>query len=135
MLLSACVGSARGETDYRKKAVATTEHVRSSLRTAQLAIQAAAEDDAFGPFLARVISQAEDDASSALNGFDTIQPPSEAADDLRDEVEQIASDAIDLISDARVAIRRGDIDGLTALAEPITAAGDTLEQFGQDHHV
>jgi phosphate uptake regulator len=115
--------------------VATTEHVRSSVRTVQLAIQAAADDDAMGPFLARVISQAEDDASSALNGFDAIQPPSETADDLRDEVDQIASDAIDLISTARIAIRRGDTDGLKELAEPITAAGDSLEQFGQDHHV
>lgn len=130
----ACVGSARGETDYQKKAVATTEHVRSSVRTVQLAVQAASEGDAFGPFLARVISQAEDDASSALNGFDTIQPPSEAADQLRDDVDQIASDAITLLSDARIAIRRGDIESLTNLAQFLADTGDNLEQFGQDHH-
>jgi hypothetical protein len=135
LTIGACVGSARGETDYQKKAVATTEHVRSSVRTVQLVIHAAAEDDAFGPFLSRVISQAEDDASSALNGFDTIQPPDDTADQLRDDVDQIASDSIDLLAEARIAIRRGDLDGLIELAEPLAEAGDNLERFGQDHHV
>ena len=134
LLSGACVGSARGDTDYQKKAVATSEHVRSSVRTVQLATQAASEDDAFEPFLARVISQAEDDASSALNSFETVQPPSEAADQLREDVDQIASDAISVLADARIAIRRGDIESLTALADLLTKAGDNLEQFGQDHH-
>jgi hypothetical protein len=127
------VGSARGETDYQKKAVATTEHVRSSVRTVELAVQAAGEDDAFGPYLARVISQAEDDASSALNSFETVQPPSEDADQLRDEVDEIASDAISHLAEARIAIRRGDIESLTDLADVLTRAGDDLEQFGEDH--
>jgi hypothetical protein len=130
----ACVGSARGETDYQKKAVATTEHVRSSVRTVQLAAQAAREDDALEPFLSRVISQAEDDASSALNGFETIQPPSVTADQLREEVGQIASDAISLLAQARIAMRRGDINAVTELEDLLTEAGDNLEQFGQDHH-
>ena len=130
----ACVGSARGETDYQKKAVATTEHVRSSVRTVQLAVQAASEDDAFGPFLSRVISQAEDDASSALNGFGSIQPPSEQADQLRDAVDQVSSDAIDLLAQARIAIRRGDVEGLIKLGDQLVQAGDQLEQFAADHH-
>jgi hypothetical protein len=108
--------------------------VRSSIRTVQLAVQAASEGDAFGPYLARVISQAEDDASSALNGFESIQPPSESADQLREDVDQIASDSISLLADARIAIRRADIQGLTKLAGFLTQAGDDLEQFGQDHH-
>jgi hypothetical protein len=131
---ASCVGSARGEVDYQKKAVATTEQVRSSVRTVQLAIQAAAEDDAFGPYLSRVISQAEDDANSAVSGFETIQPPSEQADDLRDDVEEVTSDALDLLADARIAARRSDRQGLTDLADFITQAGDDLEQFGEDHH-
>ena len=130
----ACVGSARGETDYQKKAVATTEHVRSAVRTVQLAVHAASEDDAFGPFLSRVISQAEDDASSALNGFGSIQPPTDQSDQLRDDVNQVASAAIDLLAQARIAIRRGDLDALIKLTDPLVQAGDQLEQFGTDHH-
>lgn len=134
LVAGACVSSARGETDYAKKAVATTEHVRSSVRTVQLAAKAAADDDAFGPFLSRVISQAEDDASSALNGFESIQPPSDASDQLRDDVDQVASDAIELLGEARIAIRRGDVDSLTKLTDQLTQAGDQLEQFGEEHH-
>ena len=134
LLGGGCVGSARGETDYQKKAVATTEHVRSSVRTVQLAVEAAGENNAFGPFLSRVISQAEDDASSALNGFDTIQPPSDTADQLRDDVDQLASDSIDLLAQARIAIRRSDLEGLLGLKDLLVQAGDTLEQFGEDHH-
>jgi hypothetical protein len=133
-LTASCVGSARGETDYVKKAVATTELVRSSVRTVQLAVQAAAEDDAFGPYLSRLISQAEDDASSAANGFASIQPPNDDGDQLRDDVSQLTSDAIDLLSEARIAIRRGDIDALTKLAGDLSQKGDELEQFAEDHH-
>lgn len=132
--LCACVGSARGTTDYTRKAVSTTEHIRSSVRTVQLAIQAAADDDAFGPYLSRVISQAEDDASSALSSFESIQPPDEQSDELRDDVEQLSSDAIDVLAKARIASRRSDVQALTALAQNVQQAGDTLEQFGQEHH-
>jgi len=134
LLVGACVGSARNGTDYTKKAVATTEHVRSSVRTGQLAIDAADGSKAFPTYLARVISQSEDDASSALNGFESIQPPDESGDKLRDDVNELSSDAIDLISTARIAIRRNDIDALTALAPDIEQVGDELEQFGQEHH-
>ena len=128
------MGSARDATDYTKKAVATTEQVRSSVRTVQLAIDAADGSKAFPQYLARVISQSEDDASSALNGFESIQPPDEDADQLRDEVKEVSSDAIDVIATARIAIRRNDIDGLTALRSDVQQAGDQLEQFGQEHH-
>ncbi len=134
LLTSACVGSSRDDTDYQKKAVATTEHVRSSVRTVQLAVQAAGEDDAFGPFLSRVISQAEDDASSALNGFGSIQPPSARSDQLRDAVDQTASGAIDLLAKARIAARRNDLGALTMLADSLVRTGDQLEQFAKDHH-
>jgi hypothetical protein len=133
-LLAACVGSARDASDYTQKAVATTEHVRSSVRTVQLAIDAADGSKAFPTYLARVISQSEDDASAALNGFESIQPPGTDSDQLRDEVKELSSDAIDLMATARIAIRRNDIDVLTALRSDIQNAGDQLEQFGQDHH-
>ena len=130
----ACVGSSRGDADYRKKAVATTEHVRSSVRTVQLAVQAASDDDAFGPFLSRVISQAEDDASSALNGFGSVQPPSARSDQLRAAVEHAASDAIDVLTQARIAARRSDREALSMLADRLVRLGDQLEQFAKDHH-
>jgi len=128
------VGSARNASDYRHKAVATTEHVRSSVRTVQLAIDAADGSKAFPAYLSRVISQSEDDAGAALNGFESIQPPGTDSDQLRDEVKQLSSDAIDLMASARIAIRRNDIDALTAMRADIQKAGDDLEQFGQDHH-
>jgi hypothetical protein len=130
-----CVGSAQGEADYQHKAVATTEHVRSSVRTVELAVQTAAQGDDYGPYLSRVISQAEDDASSAANAFDTIQPPGETSDDIRDRVDELTQQALDVLSKARIAIRRGDVDGLVQLSSDLTDAGDQLEQFGQSEHV
>jgi len=133
-LLAACVGSARDAGDYTQKAVATTEHVRSSVRTVQLAIDAADGSKAFPTYLSRVISQSEDDASAALNGFESIQPPGADSDQLRDQVKELSSDAIDLMATARIAVRRNDIDALVAMRSDIENAGDQLEQFGQEHH-
>jgi hypothetical protein len=130
-----CVGSSQGEADYQHKAVATTEHVRSSVRTVELAVQTAAEGDDYGPYLSRVISQAEDDASSAANAFDTIQPPGETSDEVRDQVDELTQQALDVLSKARIAIRRGDVGGLVQLSSDLTAAGDQLEQFGESEHV
>ncbi|MEA2716690.1 MAG: hypothetical protein QOI99_1007 [Actinomycetota bacterium] len=132
-VLGGCVGSSRATVDYQRKAVATTELVESSVRTVELAAQAAGDRRAFGPYLSRVVGQAEDDATSALGGFETVQPPADESDDLRTQVEQLASDAIDVLAEARITIRRDDVDGLAALAEPLRDAGDQLEQFGEEH--
>jgi hypothetical protein len=67
---------------------------------------------AFGPYTADVISDAEDDASSAQQTFDTRQPPDDASNQLRDKADKTLQDVVSAITDARVAARDRDLTAL-----------------------
>lgn len=128
-VLAGCVGSSADDSDYVSKAAKTIDVVRSSVETVGLAAQVIDEGGGYDPYLNRLIGQAEDDATSAVDGFDSVQPPSPESDDLRENLDDLTTDAIDLLSQARIAIRRSDAEGVAALAEQLQASAEALAQF------
>ena len=115
--------------DYGRKATKTVEVAESSVQTVLLTVDVIEQDGAFGPYLGRVIGQAEEDAAAALEQhFGVVQPPSTDADAVRAEVNGLVSDTVDLLAEARIAIRRSDADTVP----PTTAAPleDTLAALG-----
>ena len=131
-MLGGCVGHSRTDEDYGRKAARTVEVAESSVQTVLFTVDAIDEDKAFGPYLGRVIGQAEADASAALDSFSVVQPPSTEADDVRSEVSELVGDAVDLLAEARIAIRRSDgatVSALRAqLEESLAALGAFVEE-------
>lgn len=84
--LAACVqpvGPARKFDSYEHKAKHTAETAPSAVQTGRLGAQTAKRDDTFAPYLAVLVSNAEDEASSAQTTFDSVQPPNDKSDNLR----------------------------------------------------
>ena len=133
VVLAGCVGHSRTDEDYGRKATKTVEVAASSVQTVLLAVQTIEQDGAFAPYLGRVIGQAEDDASAALDSFGVVQPPSTDADELRNEVDQLVGDAVDLLADARIAMRRSDGDTVVSLRPRLEDTADDLERFVEGH--
>jgi hypothetical protein len=131
--VAGCVGPARTYDDYRLKAVSTVETTRSAIGTAHLAIDVARRGRTFTPYATVVVSEAEDDASSAQATFDSVQPPDARSDQLRDEVDQLVSDATDELAALRIAGRRGDLDGFAAHAEAVDRVANGLDHFIETH--
>ena len=70
-----------GYSRVRIEEEATTRHRRRSPRRRG--------DGGFDPYLGRVIGQAEDDVSAALDSFGVVQPPLTDADAIRTEVDEL----------------------------------------------
>lgn len=128
-LLGGCVGPARTSDDYTRKASTSLHDTRSAVETARLGVDAAAGDRATGPYLSVLFADAEEQASSVQSTFDSIQPPDRDADRLRDDVDDLLSEAVSALSDLRIAARRGDTPALTAQGPALEDLSRRLGDF------
>jgi hypothetical protein len=133
LLLGACTGPVRSANVYESKAGETAEAVASAVETAGLAVDAAGEGKAPGRYLTQVLVEAEEDAGSAQGVFDGIQPPDRQADELRDRLDELLTEATGTLADLRIAARRGELAELPELAAPLTKVAGQLHAFAEEH--
>jgi hypothetical protein len=127
------VGPARTFGKYEGKATTTVEGARSNVATVRLMARTAAKGNAFGPYTGRVVSDAEESLSGLQGTFGSIQPPDARADDLRDEVDQLLSDALAHVTEVRVAARRGSLRDLGAISDELDGDIRALDRFVEEH--
>jgi protoporphyrinogen oxidase len=130
-VLAGCAGPTHGTGDYRLKLANTAESLESSAQTVVLAAKLATDKRGFGTYIADVISQAEDDASSVQQTFDSRQPTSQVADELRQNADKTFEQVISTITDARVAARAGDNKSLAQSAAQLRALMADLQKLQQ----
>jgi hypothetical protein len=120
------VSPSRTDRDFELKAGNTANAVASSVATVILGADAARRHKATGPNHSVLIGSAEKDALSVQSTFDSYQPPSQAADQLRGTVDDLLSSATEGLQKMRIVCRRGELDQLPALAD---ALRKTLEEL------
>ena len=123
------VGPARTRDDFRRKAKTTAEHALSAVETVRLVADTAARGRSFGPYASVSISEQEDALNDVQGDFDSIQPPDDASDRLRAELDGLLSAAIDHIVDVRLAARRGVLGGLGDAAGALSTDSRDLNTF------
>ena len=133
LLLGACTGPVRSTGVYESKAGVTAETVASAVETARLAVQAAQDGDAYGRYLTQVLAEASEDADAAQGTFDAIQPPDRRADELRDHLDELLTQATDTLTELRVAARRGHTAELAEPAAPLAKLAGKLHDFAEAH--
>ena len=122
------VGPARTFDKYQGKAVTTAESALSNVRTAAMVARAHRAGDAFGPYTAVVLGDAEEGVSGLQSTFDSIQPPDETADVVADELDALLVSASDHVRSVRVSVRRGQQASDEQLAD-LDRDADDLEAF------
>jgi hypothetical protein len=127
------VGPARSFGSYEGKAAATAKDMVSTVNAARLTVASAAQARAFAPYVSVALSDAEDDGSAIQGAFDSIQPPDEASDRLRRELDRLLTPAVSALSELRIAARRGELARLPDLAVPLTRLAGRLEAFAEAH--
>jgi hypothetical protein len=127
------VGPARTFSAYEGKAVTTAESALSRVETVRLAAQTGDDGNAFGSYLSVLISAQEDSLGATQGTFASIQPPDAAADALRDELGALIDTALDHVATVRIAVRRGQLDGLAAVAAPLADDARSLRAFTDGH--
>jgi hypothetical protein len=136
-LSSACtphpVGPARTFAAYEGKAVTTAEAALSAVETVKTGAETAQADKGFGPYLTVLASGQEDELSSVDGTFASIQPPDERSDRLRSELEELLADALDHVASVRIAMRRGQFDGVEPMIGELASDSDALQRFVEEH--
>lgn len=136
-VLSACtphpVGPARTFAKFEGKAVTTAQGALSSVETVRLAAQAGSAGSGFGPYLSVLISDQEEGLSGVQGTFSSIQPPDSRAEDLRSEVDELLSNALDHVVELRIAVRQGDLRGLSTAAKPLAGDAARINAFIDRH--
>jgi hypothetical protein len=127
------VGPARTEAKYEGKAVTTADGALSSVNTVRIAARSGARGHAFGPYLSVLISEQEDALAGLQGTFDSIQPPDSRSDDLKTELDDLVSGALDHVTDVRVAVRRGQLRDLGDVARPLSQDAQKLQAFTEAH--
>ena len=127
------VGTTRTYASYKGKATTTAEGAVSAARTVLLMTHTAAKRNAFGPYTALVIADAEDDISGLTGTFDSVQPPNAAADRLHRTLDTLMSSALSNVQHLRIAARRGVVSELPDLAAPLRRDVRDLQRFVDAH--
>ncbi|MGZ4151697.1 MAG: hypothetical protein ACXVP3_04550 [Actinomycetota bacterium] len=131
--LAGCVAPARSYGAYEGKAVATAQTALSAVSTAMLAARVGARGDAFAPYVATTLADAEGDVRSAQGLFDSIQPPDPSSDRLRSRLDAILADANEEITALRVRARWTDVAALGTAADRLRDLGNRLRSFLDAH--
>ena len=123
-----CAGSSRTDDDYRHKAAHTLASAVSCARVVVVGVNAAADGDLTAPYVSVLVNEADKDLRSADDDFLSRQPPSEAADEVRDQVEDLLSAAQQSSEQIRTAARRGQISEVRDQARRLSELADRMEQ-------
>jgi hypothetical protein len=89
--------------------------------------------NAYGNYLSALLGDTEDTAAAVQSSFDSEQPPSRAADKVRDDLDTILQDAAGVLVQLRIHARRGEIDRLNRIAAPLQKVSTDLETFIKAH--
>ena len=127
------VGPARTFETYEDKAATTAEAALSAVSTTILAAQVGTDGDAWGPYLSILISEQEDQIVGVQGTFASVQPPDDRADALRMQLDDILQPAVDHVTDVRLTVRRGRLDDLATVAQPLESDRTQLRAFLDDH--
>ncbi len=127
------VGPARTFGTYEDKASTTAEAALSAVSTTILAAHVGSDGKAWGPYLSILISEQEDAIVAVQGTFASIQPPDARSDALRTQLDDILQPAVDHVTDVRLTVRRGRLDDLATVAEPLDEDQLELRAFLDGH--
>ncbi|NKQ52068.1 hypothetical protein HFP15_04150 [Amycolatopsis sp. K13G38] len=128
LLLASCAGPTVSAGQYRAKVTQTAKAMSSIIVTAQHAARLDLDGKLLHTVTDSVVSDAEQDAGSVRTTIESRQPPDNASDRLRHQVEQPLQQATALLTDLRVAVRDNDDNAQRAAAD---ALGGPLDAFQQ----
>ena len=124
------VGPARTFGSYAAKAATTLESTISAVETVRLLAETKSAGDAFGSYATVAISEQEDALGGLRGTFMSIQPPpDERSAELRRQVADLLTDAFDHVGAVRLEVRRGHLDELVTVAEPLAADVDAIDEL------
>ena len=129
LVCAGCAGTTSTADDYRDKVRHTANALISVAGSAQLAARQYLDGRLPQAYADYVISRAEQDGSSIQNTFDTRQPPDDAADRLRNQIDQPLQQTTGDLTDLRVAVRTDDHAAMDSALADLSKGLKALSSF------
>lgn len=126
VVVAACVGPARSESDYRADIGNTATMAVSFIRSAQLTVDAVERGKAAAPYVGRRLTEDENGLGSVITSFGSVQPPSPDLDRLRAEVLALLNEAHSVVGELRIAAFRDHHDRMPSIGRPLDRLADEL---------
>ena len=108
LALTGCVSPASDDASFSDKATTTAAAAASEVATVRLTTQLLLDGRLQQNYADVTISASEDALASIARTFSVVQPPDDAADQQRAQLERFLDEATDAVAAARIAGRRGD---------------------------
>lgn len=123
VLLAGCVSPAVNEDGYRGKVSQSAKKMVGLINSGRLAAGLDLDGRMLHTLTDNVVTNAERDANSVVTSLGSVQPPDAAMVVLRNTANDVLQQAASQLADLRIAVRRGDRDGMRATAADL---GKTL---------
>lgn len=124
-----CAGTTSTDDDYRLKVQNTATDLTAVAGSAQLTARQYLDGKLPQAYADYVLSRAEQDGSSIQNTFDTRQPPDDASDRLRNQLDQSLQQVTGDLTDLRVALRADDHASMKSALADLAKALDQLGKY------
>lgn len=121
-VLAGCATPSLSYDDYQQKVASSAKSMTSIVSTAVLSAEAWDQGKLMSSYADTVVTDSEQDAGSVITALDSRQPPDQRSIQLKDKADQPLQDASNGLTDLRIALRRGDRDG-------VRQAVDELQQL------
>lgn len=128
LVLTGCAGPTVSESALTSQATRSTQAAVSELRTVELATGVQLDGDAWWAYTDEVVTASEKAVGAVEATFTSRQPPGPAVDKIYDQTSTALSDAADLVTSIRIAVRRHDEPEVSRLRQRIP---DLVEQLGR----
>ena len=132
LVLAGCVAPAVDTGAFEHNALGALESGVSTARVAAVALDARAADRVTFAYANTVVTEAEDAIDPILASFGVVDPPDRSVDPLRREVLDHLGETGDLLAEARIAVRRGDVRAMTDLAAGLRRVADGMDQQAEE---
>jgi hypothetical protein len=131
LLVAGCVAPSTDSGAFRANAVAALASAVGEARTAALALDARADDQATNPYADTVVTDSESAMGPIQDSFGNVDPPEPEDDALRDRVVEVLGDTADACAKARIAVRRDDPAAMRTAAGDLRELADRMEALGE----
>lgn len=129
VLAVACAGPTFTASQYRDKVAQTAKAMTGIIISAQHAARLDLDGKMLHTVTDTVVSDAEEDADSVQTTIESRQPPDDASDQLRQQVEEPLQQATSLLTDLRIAVRDDDHDAQRAAADALDGPLSAFQQL------
>ncbi|WP_460599758.1 hypothetical protein [Flexivirga lutea] len=131
LALAGCATPSPTMSDYQTKTRTTARAVAGIVATTRTGAQAWHDGKMMKAYADTMVSHAEDDVGSIVSTYDSRQPPTEAAIQLKDKIDKPLQAASSSLTDLRIALRRNDRQGVAQSIKDLAAPLKTLKGMEQ----